>query len=347
MVSGAEEWRYAYTADDERAWLFKVGGNLSRWTLRDLGNKVLREYLNDGGVWSVASDYVYRDGQLLAAETSTGPRHFHLDHLGTPRLITDRAGRQAAYHVYFPFGEEATAFNQDAERMKFTGHERDLASLAGAGDDLDSMHARHCSPLTGRFLSMDPADSAHRLHPQSLNRYVYALNNPVRFHDTNGLDEREGAAAGVIINGTANERIWIAADVGDETLVIPLEPGERSDTYVRDADAVVIDPGVVTTQGAQLEPAIEGEASGAFKIGISEVTVMDSGALDLRLDRSPGYFASFLLGRAGYLSPDEARKEKWLIPENRPAAESRKEELRKQQEERERARSAQNGSASK
>jgi hypothetical protein len=38
-----------------------------------------------------------------------------------------------AYHVYYPFGEEATAFNQDTERLKFTGHERDLASLVGAG----------------------------------------------------------------------------------------------------------------------------------------------------------------------------------------------------------------------
>jgi RHS repeat-associated protein len=188
MVSGAEEWRYAYTADDERAWLFKVGGNLSRWTLRDLANKVLREYLNDGGIWSTASDYVYRDGQLLAAETATGPRHFHLDHLGTPRLITDRAGRQAAYHVYFPFGEEATAFNQDAERMKFTGHERDLASAAGAGDDLDSMHARHCSPVVGRFLSVDPIQSAKPGIVQSWNRYAYAWNNPLRHLDLDGLE---------------------------------------------------------------------------------------------------------------------------------------------------------------
>ena len=105
----------------------------SHWTVRDLGAKVLRDYLNNGGTWSVATDYIYRDGLLLAAETQTGQRHFHLDHLGTPRLITRAGGEKVAYHVYYPFGEEATVYNQDTERMKFTGHERDLANPSDRG----------------------------------------------------------------------------------------------------------------------------------------------------------------------------------------------------------------------
>ncbi len=186
MASGAEDWRYAYSADDERVWMLKSGGTFSRWMLRDLDGKVLCEYVNDGGAWRIESDYVYRDGQLLAAETARGPRHYHLDHLGTPRLITDRAGSQAAYHVYYPFGEEATAFAQDAERLKFTGHERDLASLAGAGDDLDYMHARHYSPLTGRFTSTDTVGGSPR-SPQSWNRYAYVMGRVTSHTDPSGL----------------------------------------------------------------------------------------------------------------------------------------------------------------
>ena len=64
--------------------------------------KVLREYFNDG-TWVVESDY--RDAQLLAAETRQGRRHYHPDHLGTPRLITNQVGYPVAYHVYYPFGE--------------------------------------------------------------------------------------------------------------------------------------------------------------------------------------------------------------------------------------------------
>jgi RHS repeat-associated protein len=186
MTSGGEHDLYIYTVDDERAWSYDLVRNLSHWTLRDLGGKVLRDYVNNNGTWGLQSDYFYRDGLLLASETRTGQFHYHLDHLGTPRLITTISGTQAAFHAYYPFGEEATAFNQDTERMKFTGHERDLASPNGAGDDLDYMHARHESPVTGRFLSVDAHIGSPR-SPQSWNRFSYARGNPLILIDSNGL----------------------------------------------------------------------------------------------------------------------------------------------------------------
>ena len=69
--------------------------------------------------------------------------------------------------------------------MKFTGHERDLASPNGPGDDLDYMHARHESPVTGRFLSNDSA-AAKPSNAQTWNRYGYALNNPLKHVDKDG-----------------------------------------------------------------------------------------------------------------------------------------------------------------
>ena len=186
MTSGAEDWIYIYTAGDERFWSYRVGGGGSLWALRDLDGKVLREYEAHVS-WATYRDYIYRGTQLLASShTSEGVRHFHLDHLGTPRLITNSGGFQTAYHAYYPFGEEATAFNQTAEQMKFTGHERDLASLAGAGDDLDYMHARHYGLLTGRFVSVDPASSSRTRLPQSWNQYTYVLGNPLKFTDPDG-----------------------------------------------------------------------------------------------------------------------------------------------------------------
>lgn len=71
--------------------------------------------------------------------------------------------------------------------MKFTGHERDLASLAGAGDDLDYMHARYYSLFTGRFLSIDSVQGKLKT-PQSWNRYVYTFNNPLKHVDPDGRD---------------------------------------------------------------------------------------------------------------------------------------------------------------
>lgn len=109
--------------------------------------------------------------------------------LGRETKTAPSPGYPAGYHVYYPFGEEATAFNQDTERMKFTGHERDLASPAGAGDDLDYMHARFYSPVTGRFLSTDPrARYKSVTQPQKWNRYVYADGNPIKKIDPDGRE---------------------------------------------------------------------------------------------------------------------------------------------------------------
>jgi RHS repeat-associated protein len=141
---------------------YQVGANRANNGMQKLGNGALSFYANQ----------------------PTGTAHLIIDVNG---YYTEDAGAMVAYHVYYPFGEEATAFNQDTEQMKFTGHERDLASAAGAGDDLDYMHARHCSPLTGRFLSVDPSmASASAVKPQSWNRYSYALGNPMAYIDPSG-----------------------------------------------------------------------------------------------------------------------------------------------------------------
>jgi RHS repeat-associated protein len=98
----------------------------------------------------------------------------------------EEAGSTVAYHVYYPFGEEATAFDQDTIREKFTGHERDLGNLGGAGDDLDYMVARHYSPLTARFLSVDLIGGNPPV-PRSWNRYSYVVDRPILYTDPKGM----------------------------------------------------------------------------------------------------------------------------------------------------------------
>jgi RHS repeat-associated protein len=193
--AGSQEWLHIYTADDERLWSYQVsGGTTNRWTLRDLDQKVLREYSVDraSGVQTLDRDYVHAAGRLLAAQTPTGVRHYHLDHLGTPRLITNAAGQQVAFHTYFPFGEELTYPIQDSERLKFTGHERDLNYTFDTADDLDYMHARFYNPLLARFLSVDPILGS-RAAPQSWNRYAYVMNRALIAVDPDGLEEEPAA----------------------------------------------------------------------------------------------------------------------------------------------------------
>ncbi|HET9227979.1 MAG TPA: RHS repeat-associated core domain-containing protein, partial [Thermoanaerobaculia bacterium] len=185
FTSGTEDWIYVYGADDERLWSYKADGTGSLWALRDLGGTVLRQYNAHLG-WTNYEDYIYRDDKLLANYLSGGQRrHFDVDHLGTVRLVTNLAGNQVGFHRYYPFGKEQTAL-QEGDRMKFTGHERDLANTGGDGDDLDYMHARHYNPHTARFTSVDTLPAYLRA-PQSWNRYAYVEGGPMTYVDPDGL----------------------------------------------------------------------------------------------------------------------------------------------------------------
>ena len=195
MAGAGNDLTSLYTADDERIWAVEASSFpwSETFTLRDLDGKALRVFTTTTGFGALAwsQDYVHRDGQLLATARVNGlgetRHHFHLNHLGSPLLITNPQGGSEALHSYFPFGEELFP-DGDAERMKFTGHERDL-NRPGQGDDLDYMHARYCSPLLGRFLSVDPKTRRSvTAQPQRWNRYSYALGNPLSYTDPDGRD---------------------------------------------------------------------------------------------------------------------------------------------------------------
>jgi RHS repeat-associated protein len=179
---------YLYTAEDERfASLWPA--SRTDYTVRGLDNKTLTTFTRDAAAnWS-RKDYIYRAGGLLFASVSpAGIFHYLLDHLGTPRVVTNAAGNTAETHDYFPFGLEATSTTQPlAERMQYTGHERDKFTAADNADSLDYMHARFYGAGWGRFMSVDPG-SPTMPSPQSWNRYAYALNNSMRYTDPTGRE---------------------------------------------------------------------------------------------------------------------------------------------------------------
>ena len=177
---------FGYTVDGERMGFFdSVIGGIT-YTVRGLDGKVLREVLESGGVWTWKKDYIYRDGQHLAVIDSAGTRHLHLDHLGTIRRITNSSGSLAYSHDYYPFGQEATNAYADQERMKYTGHERDLRDTTKTTDDLDYMHARYYNPNIARFLSVDPGRDVDPNIPQAWNLYAYVRGNPASTADPTG-----------------------------------------------------------------------------------------------------------------------------------------------------------------
>jgi len=105
---------------------------------------------------------------------------YHVDHLGTPRVIIDVSGNLVSRHKYLPFGEELSA-PPSTNSHKFTGHERDTET------GLDYMLARYFGQgTTMRFLSTDPGEDTSSDVPQSWNKYTYVRNNPVNANDPTG-----------------------------------------------------------------------------------------------------------------------------------------------------------------
>ena len=71
-------------------------------------------------------------------------------------------------------------YTTDTIRKQFTGYERDTET------DLDFAQARMYANIIGRFTAVDPINEISPINPQTLNKYVYAINSPYRFIDLNG-----------------------------------------------------------------------------------------------------------------------------------------------------------------
>jgi RHS repeat-associated protein len=108
------------------------------------------------------------------------------DHLDSLHVLANCSGTEVQRLTYLPFGETHTnAGTVDFDQYRFTGQERDPET------GLYYYKARYYNPRLGRFISPDPLVS-NSANPQTLNRYSYVRNNPLRFRDPTGLLEDGG-----------------------------------------------------------------------------------------------------------------------------------------------------------
>ena len=129
---------------------------------------------------SVGKKYIYIGGNRITSRDENGNTYFyHSDHINGSNIITDSSGQAVQLIEYTPFGKTSLNDGSIDVAHKFTGKELDLDT------GLYYYGARYYNPHLGRFVTpdsiiQDPYD------PQTLNRYAYCRNNPVKYVDPSG-----------------------------------------------------------------------------------------------------------------------------------------------------------------
>jgi RHS repeat-associated protein len=124
--------------------------------------------------------YYYAGGQRVAMRKGSSTLSFLLgDHLGSTAITANSSGAKVAELRYKPWGEARYTYNTTPTSYQFTGQRNDYYI------GLYFYNARYYDPALGRFLAADTIvpDPAN---PQSLNRYSYVLNSPLRYTDPTG-----------------------------------------------------------------------------------------------------------------------------------------------------------------
>jgi len=145
-----------------------------------------------------AKKHIFAGSNRVASVDSQNIHYFHGDHLGSSNVITDETGKRVSLTEYTPYGLTAIQKDSDVTNYKFTGKELDSAT------GLYYYGARYYDPEIGRFTQPDTIVQAP-YDPQTLNRYSYCRNNPLKYTDPTGhwfgIDNIIGAIFGAIIGG--------------------------------------------------------------------------------------------------------------------------------------------------
>ena len=171
---------FQYNPDDQRnKSLYYENGTLKK-TMYYVGNYE-KEVISGGSTKEY--DYIYTpEGMSAIAVKTNGTRSFYYvqtDHLGSIRLVTDASKAVQTRYYYDAWGKQTLVYGTSITNRGYIGEEH----LNEFG--LLNLNARLYNPALGRFLEMDPYVQTPD-YTQSFNRYLYGMNNPLKYSDPNG-----------------------------------------------------------------------------------------------------------------------------------------------------------------
>lgn len=133
----------------------------------------------------VGTTYFTRDpsGNLISERTPSGTYYYLFNNIGSVTGLVDSSGNLAATYHYAPYGALTSSSGPAATSVQAVFGFAGGLWLPSVG--LYKFGVRYYNPATGRWLQQDPL-AGTMLLPTTMNRYVYAGDNPVNFVDVSG-----------------------------------------------------------------------------------------------------------------------------------------------------------------
>ena len=186
---------YQYDGEGNRMSANRAG--LVRRYILDRNSRLSQVLAETDSGGTITACYVYGLGLISRIDAAGNAQYYHYDSRGSTIALTAASGQITDSYAYDPFGTPTAASGVTDNRFRYLGRHGVLDETNG----LNYIRARYYSARRGRFITKDPTTGKDG-DSQSMNRYIYALNNPVRLVDISGLSAQDPGSSQNLLNSS-------------------------------------------------------------------------------------------------------------------------------------------------
>jgi len=170
--------------------LKKVANGVSTRYVLDISGSLSHVLAETDSTGTITAYYIYGLGLISKALPDGTTYCYHYDTRGSTIALSDESQNMTDAYAYEAFGSVANSTETTQNFFRYVGRH----GVMDEDNGLNYIRARYYSPEIGRFITKDPKTGNDR-DGQSLNRYVYALNNPIVLIDISGFSALEGGVS--------------------------------------------------------------------------------------------------------------------------------------------------------
>lgn len=179
VTADGQNTTYQYNGKGER--VSKTHNSTSTRYHYDQEGRLITE--TQGGI--VTAEYIYLNGKLLAftsQDVNSQPiSYVHIDHLGTPKALTNSSKKVIWRVEHKPFGDAIVQQDPEGDGKAVVFNLRFSRQYFDQETGQHYNYLRDYNHQVGRYLSSDPIGING-----DLNTYLYGNANPIRFTDPTG-----------------------------------------------------------------------------------------------------------------------------------------------------------------